>query len=397
MPVNNRIINFVIILLIITILTVLFISKVSPHMVDYAVFHKAGERFISGEMLYQSTDGHYQFKYMPFSAVYFIIPSLFPLLWGKLIWFIIVLLSVFGTFYYSYRFLKTDNQSWLYVLLPTILITARFFVREIDLGQSNAVMIALIILMINALIQKKENHAGIFLGIASTLKPYAIIFIPYLLLKKKWRAAGISMMFLVISFFAPVMRYGWDGNLSLLNEWKISLSGSTPQLLTNPDNISFFGMYAKWFGIENLSLVSILAFGTIMIIGIFVLVAIIKPISFNRNDNNQITAKTKSALISECAILLILIPLLTPQGWDNIFFSSTLGIIYLLSIRNSLQSIIRWVLYIDLIIIAFTIYDILGRSLYSVFMHSSALTICFVIIIGILLWSRFQMSIRSTH
>ncbi len=397
MPANNRIINLVIILLIITILTVLFISKVSPHMVDYAVFHKAGERFISGEILYQPSDGHYQFKYMPFSAVYFILPSLFPLFWGKLIWFIIVLLSVFGTFYYSYRFIKADNQSWLFVLLPTILVTARFFVREIDLGQSNAVMIVLLILMINALLQNKENHAGIFLGIASTLKPYAIIFIPYLLLKKKWRAAGISMMFLIISFFAPVLRYGWDGNLSLLNEWKVSLSGSTPQLLTNPDNISFFGMYAKWFGIENLSMVSILAFCTIIIIGIFVLAAIIKPISFNKNDKSQINVKTKSALISECAILLILIPLITPQGWDNIFFSSTLGLIYLLSIRNSLQPILRSVLYIDLVIIAFTIYDILGRSLYSLFMHSSALTVCFVTIVGILLWSRFQMSIKSTH
>jgi hypothetical protein len=258
----------------------------------------------------------------------------------------------------------------------------RFYYRELELGQSNVVMFALLMLMLYFLLEHKGKTAGLMLGIAITLKPYAIIFLPYLILKQRWQAAAVSFVYLDLALFLPALGYGWEGNLELLNQWMISLSHSTPGLLTNADNISFFGMYAKWFGTESLSLIYTLAFVTIIVIGIIFLFAMFRRRSSDYMENAE------SALIIESSILLALMPLISPQGWDYVFLAGTLGVMLLISHRRIFSGIIRWLLYIDLVIIAFTIYDILGRSLYRSYMDASILTLCFLYLIVLLFWIR---------
>jgi hypothetical protein len=223
------------------------------------------------------------------------------------------------------------------------------------------------------------------LGIAITLKPYAIIFLPYLLLKQRWHAAAVSFFCLGLALYPPALGFGWQGNLELLNQWMISLSHSTPGLLTNADNISFFGMFAKWLGTESLSLIYTLAFVTIMVIGIIFLFAM-----FRRRGSDYME-NAESALIIESSILLALMPLISPQGWDYVFLGSTLGVMLLISHRRIFPGVIRWLLYLDLVFIAFTIYDILGRSLYRSYMDASILTLCFLYVIVLLFWMRFFM------
>jgi hypothetical protein len=351
-------------------------------MVDYQVFHLAGERFLSGEMLYRAADGHYQFKYMPFSAAYFMLFSLLPLVWGKFAWFIAMVVSSTIILCASFKLSRNRDQLWLWIVLPTLLVMLRFYYRELELGQSNVVMFALLMLMVHFLLVHRDKTAGLMLGIAVTLKPYAIIFLPYLLLKRRWQAVGVFFVYLSLALCLPVLGYDWQGNLGLLNHWLISLSHSTPGLLTNADNISFFGMYAKWFGTESLSLIYTLAFVTIIVIGIIFLFAMFRRRSSDYMENAE------SALIIESSILLALMPLISPQGWDYVFLGGTLGVMLLISHRRIFPGIIRWLLYIDLVIIAFTLYDILGRSLYRSYMDASILTLGFLYLIVLLFWMR---------
>jgi len=46
----------------------MFLVRVQREMVDFQVNYEAGQRIRGGETLYRIEDGHYQFKYPPFSS-----------------------------------------------------------------------------------------------------------------------------------------------------------------------------------------------------------------------------------------------------------------------------------------------------------------------------------------
>ena len=91
------------------------------------------------------------------------------------------------------------------VLLLSFLILARYFLREVQLGQINAVITALLMGM-TVLVARDDEAArpssgsqiaaGLLWGFAAALKPYAVIFLPYFVLKRKWRtlAAGAGVI-----------------------------------------------------------------------------------------------------------------------------------------------------------------------------------------------------------
>jgi hypothetical protein len=96
------------------------------------------------------------------------------------------------------------------------------------------------------------------------------------------------------------------------------------------------------------------------------------------------------APVLECSILLILIPLVSPLGWDYTLLVSALGVMIL--IQNFFQFSKFWkvVLVVDFFIIAFSLFDIMGRELYAQFMSWCVITLNFVILIGYLSYLRFK-------
>ena len=357
------------------LLLVLLSPIISPilndRMVDFEVFYKAGQRFLAADQLYQATDGHYQFKYMPFAACYFIPLALLPLTVAKYIWMMIILAASLGIYWLSFRLIiLLPSRRGKGILLISILILARFFVREIELGQVNAVFVLILLSMMFAHMREKIGLAGLLLGIAITIKPYALIFFPYFLYRRQYRLAAVSLGASILALLLPIFRYGFEENLRLLEGWQGTLSSSTPQLLTNQDNVSLFGMFAKWFGTDNTGLVWGLALAMMLLIGIALWYAM-----------RQNTPSPISPILIESSILLILIPLFAPQGWDYVFLAAAPGIMILLQASDFYPKSLRYFLWITMVIIALGMYDILGRSLYAAYMQTSIPTICFLILV----------------
>ncbi len=370
-----------IILIILFLITffLLFEFKISHNMVDFEVCYRAGKRFINGEILYQLEDGHYQFKYPPFYS-FFVSPiSLLPLYFAKLIWYYLVLIFIFLIFYFSYILISKKKKNWISLAIPTLLVLAKFYGRELDLGQANALLMLLILISIYFIERSKEKTAGIFLGLATTVKPYALIFFPYFLFKRKLGAFIIGLIFLIFSLIFPSIRYGWNGNIELLKKWQYTLSLSTPKLFNSQDNVSFFGFFSKWLSTERINLIYSCSLIAIIIFSVlFILIA-------KRKTN-------KTSFLIECSILLIYIPLFSPLGWDYIFLLSTLGIMILISSIKQFPTFSRYFLIANFVIIGATLYDIMGRQLYSKFMSLSILTINFIIIILYLFKLRIKIS-----
>jgi len=382
---NNLSVNKIVIVLILISVTAgsFFLSHMSEKMVDFGVNYQAGKRLRWGETLYRVEDEHYMFKYLPFAAVIYLPLSYLDPAAAKGIWYFIIAASIIGILYLSKKLLpRTEVKPWLLFSL-TFLILGRFFLREIYLGQINAVVTLFMLLMLSLLKSGQESRpkcrqvwSGVFWGFAVLLKPYAVIFLPYFLFKKKWIVLASGAALLLIGFFVPVLYYGFEGNLIVFKEWVNTLSRSTPGLFSSQDNVSLIAFFVKWTGDRSLSLV--LAAGIIGILAGAVLVLIL-----NGKKNNQ-------PIVLEGFLLLMLIPLISPLGWDYTFLLAAPGVMLLLNKYNLLQKKGKILLALNFMVITFLIYDLLGEKLYALFMSWSIITINFIILAGFLFYLRFK-------
>ncbi len=338
-------------------------------MVDFEVNRTAGRRLLVGETLYRTADGHYQFKYPPFAAVLYIPFALLSPTAARAAWFILMCAATAAVFVLTSRLASPGRTA----AVLGGLVLARYFFREIQLGQINVLITAGLLLMLRLLLgrvagpplrSRREAAAGIAWGFMSGLKPYALIFLPYFALKKRVLPLAGGAAFLGLAFLLPASYYGWPGNLTVHGEWFLSLSKSTPPLLTSQDNVSLLGLFSKWTGNAGASAAAYA--GAIALLMAFVLWFVMRGRDIPR------------AAVMDGFLLLYLIPLVSPLGWDYTFLAGAPALILLLDRWKSLSPAARWLLGADCAIIALSLYDVMGRALYGRFMSLSVITLCYL-------------------
>ncbi len=92
----------------------------------------------------------------------------------------------------------------------------------------------------------------------------------------------------------------------------------------------------------------------------------------------------------EASLLLMLIPLLSPQGWDYVFLISTPAVMLLINELSSLPQNLKIATIASIALAALSIYDLMGREAYATFMAVSAITICFLVEVAALITLRFR-------
>jgi hypothetical protein len=174
----------------------------------------------------------------------------------------------------------------------------------------------------------------------------------------------------------PAVRYGWSGNLRLLAGWWHTVTATTAPNLTNPDNVSIGSMFAKYLGPG----------GAATILGAFTAMALLAAAAVVIMGRGRL--ETPEAL--EGSLLLLLIPLLSPQGWDYVLLISTPAVMILLDRLPALPRGLRYATGAAIAIVALAIYDLIGRDAYAAFMQLSIVTICAIIEMAALVTLRFR-------
>ena len=346
----------------------LFQTKIQHKMRDFEVYWLAGTRAIAAESLYRPEDGHYQFKYLPAFALAVSPLSALSLPLAKMLWYALSVGLIFLILFCSWRLLPRHLQpAWILILL-TLVVVAKFFGHELTLGQSNLLMLALVLLALGQIRSGKETWAGLLLGFAIVAKPYAVIFLPYLALRRRADSFFTLCAVLLLVLFLPSLLYGLDGNLRLLLGWAKSTFGTTIPNLTSQDSVSILGMYSKWLGIGSgafaLSMVTIA-----VLVTVFVVV-------FRKRADRAFPEYL------EISLLLTLIPLFSPSGWDYTLLLSTPAIICLINYFRDLSAASKLVAGTALLAIGLSLYDVLGRSGYALFMSYSLITLCYLAIVA---------------
>ena len=357
-------------------LAALFTTKVSGRMPDFEVYWTAGSRAIAAQPLYREEDGHYQFKYLPAFALLAAPLAMLPLPVAKALWFAVSALMMLVLLWLSLRALPAIHRPPALLLVATFVAMAKFYARELVNGQVNMLFAVLVVLAIVWMQSGREASAGVLLAISVVVKPYGAIFAPWLATRRK-RAAFVAMIVaLVLLLLLPAARYGWSGNLRLIAGWWRTVTATTAPNLMNPDNVSLGSMFARYFGPGS----------TASILAVVSALALLGAAAIVFAGRGRLQAP--EAL--EGALLLLLIPLLSPQGWDYVLLIATPAIMLLLDTLHLLPRGLRYATGAAIALVGFVIYDLVGRDFYRAFMHLSIITICVVIEAAALVTLRFR-------
>ena len=354
----------------IALAVVVFQTRVRHEMIDFVTWRQAAVRALHGEPLYRAEDGHYQFKYFQTFALMMAPFGAIDRESGKALWFAIEVALAAALVYGSVAALPDRRQSIPVLRWLTFLLMAKFYAREVLLGQTNLPLAGLLIGALAAIQRNRPVAAGALAGAAVFVKPYALILVPWLLAIRRWRGAAIAACVVTVGLFLPAIIYGWRGNLDLLSGWLRTVSDSTSPNLLGNDNVSIAAMWAKWIGPGVAA--SSLA-------GLTVLATVALAVTVIRRRR-----RVSAPEYLECALLMILIPLISPQGWDYVLLLATPAVVCILDLWRDLAGQWRVTLGLALVVMCLTMFDIMGRRLYGQFMALSIVSVCaLVVVVGL--------------
>jgi hypothetical protein len=342
--------------------------KIADRMPDYEVYRRAAERALVAAPLYRPDDGHWQIKYLPGFAVVMLPLGLGPERVVRACWFAGSILILVLLLRKSVTVLPERLHSRAYLIGITVVLLGKFYVHELELGQVNIAMTALVVLAVAEMQAGREVAAGLLIAGAIVLKPYAVLLLPWLVARRRPPALAGAAIGTVVALLLPVPVYGFQGNAHLLADWWRTVTNTTAPNLSDFNNVSAASVFARWLGpgpaAQALAAALVLA-----------LLAVAAAVFFRRS-------RVPAPEPLEAGLLLTMMPIMSPQGWDYVFLLSTLATMLLVNYRARLPGVIKPLVTGALIVIAFSIFDLVGRAAYQRFMRLSIITICYLIVIG---------------
>jgi hypothetical protein len=344
-------------ILLIALFALAWAAYIHRHLIDFEVYLVAGQRVVHAENLYRPDDGHFQSPSLPAFAFPMAAFARMPTAVARLLWYaqscgLLVTFVRWSVRELPGRNLKEPTLWWIVGIL-----FAKFYFRELNLGQTNALLGVLLIGALRAARIDARWRAGVLVGLGVFVKVYALILLPWLLLAAG--AAGLGAMACVISIglLLPAAAYGWQGNIDQLSAWSRTVTESTGASLMGGGNISALTMWTKWTG-EGPH-IRVLAAATILLaLGLLAMAV------WRRR-------RVTDPLYLEFGLLMLLIPIISPQGWDYLLLLATPAIVLVIDRWRLVRVPWRVVTGLALFFLSFTVHDLLGRKLYLFLMGTS--------------------------
>ena len=256
--------------------------------------------------------------------------------------------------------LPDRRLSQLTLVFTTVILMAKFYVHELLLGQTN-LLLGVLLVGAPRCSTRSTTHRGGAVGAAVFVKPCALILMPWLIVTKGSRAIAVAASVVAAGLLLPAAVYGWNGNLDLLRGWLRTVTDSTAPNLLGNDNVSIAAMWAKWLGPGSsatvLTLVTLASIGGLLIV------------SWRRRRG------LAAPEYLEFALLMLLIPLVSPQGWDYLLLLATPAVVCLVDRWREFAGLWRWGLGLALALMCLSSFDLMGRALYGRFMSLSVISV----------------------
>ncbi len=338
-------------------------------LADLEVYFKAAQRISQGMKLYRYVeDGHYIFKYSPTSAIYFIPLIILDFEIAKVIyWLLLTFLIVLG-FIKCIKLLEPSllndarKKQFNWIVIGVIFSLAIHFLRELHLGQVNYLLFFIYLSAVSDYLNGKKYYPYL-IAISLFLKPFALIFIPYLLLKKEFKGIALISVGIVALAILPLFFYGsidttLQQYVAWMNELKIELSHK--QGLLQNSNHTIFSVVARYTPlqliVESPTAAKVYQLILLSLLGLFVF-------SFIRlQQKATITSDRKLLIALDFAMLISLIPLLAFTS-ENAFIYTMFLVFVIIIYFNRMLLAEKIVAVIGLLFIGGNFAEVIGKKL----------------------------------
>lgn len=366
-PVRRLIWPLVLVLFFITI----YVIRVHEEMVDFEVYRTAADRALDAEPLYRPDDGHYQYKYFPAFALAMAPFAIVPDQVARVIWFAFTCALLVAFVALCIRTLPDRRKSTKALVWASILLMGKFYASELNLGQTNLLLAVMLMAAYLAAEAGRGWVTGVLVGLAVFVKPYALIFVPWLWFAAGWTGLGVAVATAFAGLVAPALVYGWAGNLQQVHDWYSTVTQTTAPNLMNHDNASFASTWSKWLGIGPSAM-------RWSFVSSAVALAIVAAAVLYRRQ-------VARPGYLEFGALLLLIPLISPQGWVYVLLLGTPAVLLLVDRWRSVAIGWRLLAAAGIGFMSFTIFDLLGRKLYMYVMSLNIIGIAaFVVFLAVI-------------
>jgi hypothetical protein len=299
-----------------------------------------------------------------------------PLPVAKGVWFVGSVAMLIGLLALSVHLLPEQRKRTAFLVASAIVVLAKFYARELDMGQVNLVFAVAATGALLAMRQRRELLAAALLVVTIAIKPYGALLLPVVLVRRQRIATVATGVGVCLLFLLPMPLYGWAGTIDLHESWWHTVTETTAPNLLNPDNVSLASMYAKWFGIGTLSATLATATGFALAVAVAMVFGRRRHVSFPEG--------------LEGSLLLLIIPLLSPQGWDYVLVIATPAVIYLANDLDALPAPFRGLTLVAALTIGLSLFDLMGRAAYAAFMGAAVITVCALVLVGALFTLRWR-------
>jgi hypothetical protein len=366
-------------------------------LADFEVYYKAAERIINSENLYRiEKDGYYIFKYSPTSAIFFIPFLIFSFSIAKYIYWFFITLTIILSFklciklnkYYNSINITFTNQNL--ILIPAIFILAIHYLRELHLGQVNQLLCLIFILMSYFFINNNKLGFSSCLAISIFIKPFTLIFIPYLIFKKKYKELLFFILFTFILFLLPFIFYkSFDTTIHQYKLWinELQIELSNKQSLNQNANHTVFSVLSRMTPIGYFLNLNYNFFKLIYQIVVLLIIGIAYLFFFTSNSNNL--KFNKINIVYDFGLLISTIPLIAFTSENAFIFTQLLVFILLSQFKNLLKHE-KLIACLAFIFIGGDFKELIGDKISDFLNHHSFISIGTILLIILLFRLRFR-------
>lgn len=290
---------------------------------DFSVFTNAAQDIAQKKDIYSQSyleTGRDFYKYSPVFALFMVPLSKLHRHISVPIWY----LSIFVFFALSVFFIQEiltvkdngkDLSKTFFAL--AILMTLRLLLSVVQRVQSDCLVLFLLSLFIFALFFNKNLLAGFALAGAVMVKLTPLIFIPFLIFRKRFKALFSSCLFIALYLFLPALYTGYSRNLGYLKNWWLVHQKNPIDYLFWYKNQSLLSCLSRFLSKD--SPVSIAGLTAAQVFPIFLILAAI--LFFLVFAGRKRTAADSSAFgyLTDLSLILILMILFSPLAWKHTF------------------------------------------------------------------------------
>jgi hypothetical protein len=375
--------------------------------VDFAGYAAVGKAFLEGRDIYLDTPvgtntwpPFFSLAAVPLGLLDRASPYLARIVWIALTWVSIFWsLDLIALLIYGKRLRLRPDETSLSITSPELLVpfalALPFIVNNFELLQINMILFALTLWGLYLQAKGREAAGGIALAAAAAMKVMAIAFLPYLLYRKRWRAAFWMAAASLFFFFLPGLFLGWAKFWEGVALWPVALRASWGA------GNAHQSVYSMWDRILGYGYIPFAVPGTFMLplSGArsaklaweitCVIAGVLGAIAFrgtSRPDSRWAQVEwaavfVASTILSPLTRKPYLVVLLLPYALLFAAWCST-------ELDAHTRRVLRNVMFISFVLSLPTMHDVIGKSLAVRLEMGSVVTYGSLIMLGGLLWYR---------